>query len=65
MKMFDVIVTRNTTESVCILVEAADEEAAVDYALTSEATQYRDFEVDSENEPDDHYITGCDEVDQS
>jgi len=65
MKMFDVIVTRNTTESVCILVEAEDEDAAMDYALTSEATQYRDFEVDSENDPHESYITGCDEVDPS
>ncbi|MCG7629048.1 hypothetical protein MHM88_14650 [Epibacterium sp. MM17-32] len=60
MPKFQVILTRDVTESVCIEIEAADHDAATVKAI--ENVPDTGWELD-ENLPDDAYVTGVDEID--
>jgi len=61
---FTVVVTRDTTESAFITVEAEDEDTAKDLALKKSGNLdfrqwYRDYAALT-----DGYVTGCDEVEE-
>lgn len=61
MPSFDIILTRDVTESASVTVRARNAQAAKEKAMAMAEAGKLTFEVDDGNFWDDAYVTGCEE----